>query len=315
MTCGLLKLPGNCISRSSRLGLQTNNGRQDLLLLVRKPHSGGAFSAFRGSSRMPQNLISALNPTRLSTYEAEWARLASISPTQVSRPAVAALYVWQVSLSSAWYETLAFTEAIVRDAVDRSLRDWNDKQGYSTNWLATPANPLSGLVQRAATEANRRASTAAQKRAPNHPRHGAPITFDDTVAQLDFGNIVYLFPQAPPTNRSQLGSGYTNRENLWRHGLVNAFPRLNSSLTKSWSGHIPQNLPPLVQNAYGVGIALEKLRRLRNRIGHHEQTFRVQHSDRLKDVSILLRGINHGSAEGLKKLDRVRRTLAMMPQP
>lgn len=264
---------------------------------------------------MPQNLIAALNPARLSTYEAEWARLANIPQSNVSRPAVAALYVWQVSLSSAWYETLAFTEAIVRNAVDQSLRTWNVNQGHSADWLATPASPLGSLVRRAGPEATRRATTAALKRGPSHSRHGASITFDDIVAQLDFGNMVYLFPQEPPSNRSQLSSGYTNRENLWRHGLVSAFPRLNPSLTKSWVGHVPSNLPPLVENAYGVGIALEKLRRLRNRIGHHEQTFRVQHADRLKDVSILLRGINHGSAEGLKKLDRVRRTLAMMPQP
>lgn len=264
---------------------------------------------------MPQSLIAAMTPTRLSTYESEWARLAGVSPANVSRPAVAALYVWQVSLSSAWCETLSYTEAIIRNAVDSSLRDWNTRQGRSPDWLDDAASPLASLVNRAAGQATHRATQAGQRRGPNHPRHGAPITFDDRVSQLDFGNIVHLFPQDSLTNRAQLSSGFTARENLWRFGLASAFPRLNPSLTKSWQGQIPAGLPAAVENAYGIGMALERLRRLRNRIGHHEQTFQVHHTGRLKDVSILLRGIDNGPADGVKKLDRVRRTLAMMPQP
>src|SRR5688572_8597011 len=94
--------------------------------------------------------IAAMNPARLSSYEAEWARLAGIAPANVSRPAVAALYVWQVSLNSAWYETLAYTEAIVRNAVDLALRKWNATQGRSQDWLNDAATPLSGLVSQAA---------------------------------------------------------------------------------------------------------------------------------------------------------------------
>ncbi|MFJ4166841.1 hypothetical protein ACIPY5_14920 [Microbacterium sp. NPDC089698] len=62
-------------------------------------------------------------------------------------------------------------------------------------------------------------------------------------------------------------------------------------------------------------MALERLRRLRNRIFHHEQTFQVEHSRRLKDVTIIIRGVDAGALDGLRRLDTVRRTLAMRPQP
>lgn len=264
---------------------------------------------------MPQSIIAAVNPARLSSYEAEWARLASIDPAKVSRPAVAALYVWQVSLNSAWYETLAYTEAIVRNAVDLSLRDWNQNQGKSEDWLNDAAAPLAGLVRQSAAKSADRAGQAAQRRNPTHPRHGMAVSFDDQVAQLDFGNIVHLFPLVPPTQRNQQSSGYNARENLWLHGLNTAFPRLTPSLTQSWQGQFPPGLPSAVQNGYAVGHALDRLRRLRNRIGHHEQTFQVHHSRRRKDVSLLLRSIGHGVADELKNLDRVRRTLAMRPHP
>jgi hypothetical protein len=256
-----------------------------------------------------------MNEARLATYAEEWARAASIAPADVSRPALAALYAWQVSLSSAWYETLSYTEAIVRNAMDRALRDWNVSQGRSENWLDDAAAPLAGLVKKAASDTMYRATQASQRRPSSHPRHGAPVVLDDRVAQLEFGSLVYLFPLDPPTVRSQLGSGLSGRENLWIHGLSPAFPGLSPDLTKSWQSHLPAGLPTGVEDGYAIGLALERLRRLRNRVGHHEQTFRVQHVRRLKDTTLLLRSINLGAALALKDLDRVRRVLALRPQP
>lgn len=273
------------------------------------------FCNLEKGRRLPQKLISAMNAARLSSYSTEWAQSAGIAPSAVSRPAIAALYAWQVSLSSAWYETLAYTEAIVRNSVDMSLRTWNLGQGRSVDWLDDPAPPLARLVATAASSAQYRANQASLRRGPSHPRYGIPMSLDDRVAQLDFGNLVFLFPKDPPAQRSQRGTGYSGRENLWIHGLGPAFPHLTTALMKSWRGHIPAGLPASVEDGYAVGLALERLRRLRNRVGHHEQTFQVQHSRRLKDVTLLLRSINQGAAEELKDLDRVRRTLAMRPQP
>lgn len=308
--------PLTCLACLLRLVLFLYNGRQDLCVTsVKAPPQSGAFAFSGGIANLPQSLISAMNPARLSSYEAEWARIAAIPANQVSRPAAAALYVWQVSLNSAWYETLAYTEAIVRNAVDLSLRTWNVDQGHSRDWLSNPAVPLASLVSQSASRSAIRANQAAQRRGPTHPRYGVAVSFDDQVAQLDFGSIAHLFPKNPPQQRSQNGSGYNARENMWIYALKAAFPRLTPALTQSWQGQLPQGLPPAVQDAYAVGLAIDRLRRLRNRIGHHEQTFQVQHTRRLKDVSLLLRGISHGPAEELRNLDRVRRTLSMRPHP
>lgn len=271
------------------------------------------FCSFGGA--MPQRLIAGMNNARLSSYEQEWAKLAQTTPAAVSRPAVAALYAWQVSLSAAWYETLSYTEAIVRNSLDQALRDWNRSQGRSEDWLLDAAPPLSGLVGKAQKETSYRAQQAQLKRANTHPRHGAAVSFDDRVAQLSFGSLIHLLPVDPPSQRGQRSSGLSNRENLWLHALRPAFPNLSPALTQSWQPYLPAGLPAAVQDGYAVGLALERLRRLRNRIGHHEQTFQVQHGRRLKDVTLILRSINMGTAAAQKDFDRVRHTLAMRPQP
>ncbi|WP_147305788.1 hypothetical protein [Subtercola boreus] len=264
---------------------------------------------------MPEKLVAALHPARLSSYESEWARLAGVSPTSVSRPAVAALYVWQVSLGSAWYETLAFTEAIVRNALDLSLRAWNIREGRSEDWLEDSSAPLAGLVAQSAKRSRQRATQAVLKRSAWHSRHGVIVSLDDRVAQLDFGSICFLLPQDAPARRATNGSGFTGRENLWLHATRSAFPLLSADFTRGWQGQLSPGVPVSVQNAYAAGHALERLRRLRNRIGHHEQTFRVDHARRLRDVTLLVRSISSGAADELEALDRVRRTLAMRPRP
>lgn len=264
---------------------------------------------------MPQKLTAAVNAARLDAYRVEWARVAGITPAQVSAAAVSSLYVWQVSLSAAWFETLAYTEAVVRNSIDGSLRTWNISRGKSEDWLDDAAAPLATLVGQAAGKARSRAHTAQNRRGPAHPRHGMPITLDDRVAQLEFGSLPHLLPQQPPASRANLSSGFNARENLWINALRHAFPAMDTNLTRSLQSQLPAGLPAQVADAYAVGLALERLRRLRNRVFHHEQTFQVEHNRRLKDVAILLRGVDHGVAEDLKRLDTVRRVLAMRPQP
>lgn len=228
---------------------------------------------------------------------------------------MAALYVWQVSLSAAWYETLAYAEAVVRNAVDMSLRRWNREQGRSEDWLDDAGTPLAGLVSRASSSASSRAAQAALRRGSEHPRQGAPVSLDDRVAQLDLGNLVFVFPIDVPTQRDHQLTGLSGRENLWVRGLSTGYPGLTAELHRDWGGLIPPGLPPEVRGGYLVGGALERLRRLRNRVGHHEQTFNVQHERRLDDVGLLLRSIDRSAAQDVSSLDRVRRTLAMRPQP
>ena len=263
---------------------------------------------------MPRDLIAALNPARLASYEAEWSRDAEISPDHVSSTSVVSLYVWQIALSSAWYETLSYVEAVLRNAIDMALRDWNTANGCSEDWLSDTKAPLRSLVSKAATNAQYRADQARIRRSPSHPRFEAPVCFDDKVSQLDFGDLVRLFPLKPPSNRDQTGTGFNGRENLWIHGLSNAFPHLDEADLQKWEGRYPDNIPEEVKLGYAVGHAIDKLRRLRNRISHHEQTFRVNHLQRLEDVSMIVGGISPAISGDLEKLDRVRRGLVMRPR-
>lgn len=264
---------------------------------------------------MPQHLIDVLNPARIKAYEEEWARDAELPDAHVSGTAVAALYTWQVSLSAAWYETLAYTEAVVRNAVDMALREWNTGQGRTEDWLGDAARPLGGLVEKAAEETSRRAEQASRKRDKLHPRYRQAASFDDRVAQLDFGHLVHLLPLSPPTNRASRESGRNARENIWFHGLRAAFPGLKAQTMSSWSGVPAHRLPEELRGGYAVGIALDRLRRLRNRVSHHEQTFRVEHEQRLRDVSMLLTAISPETNRIVSSLEGVRRVLTMRPRP
>lgn len=260
---------------------------------------------------MPLNLLTPMNPVRLDTYRRECARITGVPVPNVPKETVAALYVWQTALSAAWFENLAYTEAILRHSVDASLRDWNLKQAGTEDWLRKPSSKLASLVKKSAKDAERQADTAKKRRAPGHPRKNAPVVLDDLIAQLSFGNISFLLPIDPPTNRQSLGSGYNQRENLWRTGLSNAFPKLTDDMAKRWAGNLPTDVPADVAAGYAVGQAVDRLVRLRNRVGHHEQILTVNHARIRKDMTLLLRSVSPGAAYALKRIDRVPRALAM----
>lgn len=251
----------------------------------------------------------------MSTYRHEWVRTTEDSVASISENSLGSLYLRQLSVSSAWYENLALVEAAVRHAVDTALRQWNANASSdgSPDWLNQPASPLSGLVGTMSAEAARRAAMATRRRDPRHPRHRAEVTLDDRVAQLGFGNLSHLFPAIPPRNRSKFRSGFNDRENLWLHALSPVFPGIDDQLLRTWSQRVPRETPTQVQAGYIVGSAVDQLRRLRNRISHQEQTFRVRHEARLQDVEHLLRAISPSAAAELQHLDLVRRTLLFRP--
>lgn len=264
---------------------------------------------------MGKELARILSSPRMSTYRHEWARTTNGNADSVSDSSLSSLYLWQLTVSSAWYENLALVEAALRHSVDTALRRWNAaiSPSASEDWLKQPAPPLSGLVGSMSVEAARRADMAARRRDPRHPRYRAAVTLDDRVAQLGFGNLSHLFPATPPRNRQRFRSGFNDRENLWLHALAPAFPGVDTQLLRSWNQRVPRDIPIQVQPGYIVGSAVDQLRRLRNRISHQEQTFRVRHEARLQDVEHLLRAISPSAATELQHLDLVRRTLLFRP--
>lgn len=263
---------------------------------------------------MPLKLVASINPVRLETYRQECARASGVAPESVPSEQVAALYVWQTALSAAWFENLAYAEAVLRHAMDGALRDWNRKNSNnSEDWLREPDRKLFALVRKAASDAEYRAKQAEKRRHDGHPRKGIAPTIDDLVSQLSFGNLSHLLPTTPPTDRKNRGTGFSNRENLWISGLNKAFPTLTLDRAKHWIADLPESIPDAVVPAYAVGQAVDRLVRLRNRVGHHEQILEVNHGRLRRDMYELIRATALGEAAALSRLDRVSRTLAMKP--
>lgn len=280
-----------------------------------KPRSVRGFCTSTEDS-MPLKLVASINPVRLETYRQECARSSGVAPESVPSEQVAALYVWQTALSAAWFENLAYTEAVLRHAMDGALRDWNRKNSNnSEDWLCDPDRRLASLVKKAASDAEYRAKQAEKRRHNGHPRKGIAPTLDDLVSQLSFGNLSHLLSTTPPTNRMKRGTGFNQRENLWISGLANAFPKLTLDQAKGWAADLPESIPDQVVPAYAVGQAVDRLVRLRNRVGHHEQILEVNHGRLRRDMYELIRATPQGDAVALSRLDRVARTLAMKPVP
>lgn len=122
------------------------------------------------------------------------------------------------------------------------------------------------------------------------PRKGIAPTLDDLVQQLSFGNFAHLLPTTPPTDRKNRGTGSSTRDNRWIAGLDKAFPHLTRSRAKHWIGTFLMWLYP----AYAVGQALDRLVRLRNRAGHHEQILAGNHGRLRRDMYELIRATAPG---------------------
>ena len=243
-----------------------------------------------------------------------------------SDEAIAALYVWQVGMCSAWYEVLAYVEMIVRHALDIELRKWNTTQGNGPDWIANPAAPLGSILgsrtvrnlQDAAVRAEQNRSVVDPDFGP-HPRQGVPVGHDDLVAQMSFGNLVHLLPNDPPTqqSRQRFASGYNKHEQLWINATSKAFPSLPSVWhNRSWARFSTVHpVPRAVEQGYALSAALERLRRIRNRVGHHEQMFRLRHRHRHKDAMLIVRAVSVPGSEVLRGLSRVPAQEAVQPRP
>jgi hypothetical protein len=165
---------------------------------------------------------------------------------------------------------LSFVEIAVRNAVDPVLADWNATQpGYARDWTAQngAANPVYGLMKRSLPDARRFALQESQRRPKGHPRRDAPVTHDDIVAQLMFGAWVKLIHDT--------GGGHRQRD-LWRDALHEAFPFTGSS----------------DDDRLRLGAQLESMRRLRNRVAHHDNLLGVNVRARMNESLSLLAKIN-----------------------
>jgi hypothetical protein len=229
------------------------------------------------------------------------------------------IYAWQTAVGGAWHEVLGYVEVMLRNAIDSGLGAWNAAQPprsgtpYGLDWLINPAPPLLTHYRRAQTEAHSKASDARARRPVNHPRKHAAITHDDVLAQLTFGNMVYLLPnpqRATGARAQRSGTGYSRVENLWLHGIHQGFSNIDAVFVPN-----PSLSPSdaIVDQGIRVAEVAKRLHQLRNRVAHHEQTLSVHHQDRHRDATRLVAAIDRRASGALGELSRVIRTVNAAP--
>lgn len=213
---------------------------------------------------------------------------------QVEKKALA-LYQWHGELTAAVQQVLGVTEVILRNTMDRALQEWNTAQLESnTSWLLQPpAAPLRSLSKGKRKQAYDRAVKESVQREQKHPRHGAPVTHDDVLAQLMFGLWKDLLPNHKPEAGNSVENA--NRERLWDETLRNAFPNVYD--------------PDGSQTFWLVA----HLHLLRNRVSHLEPLLNIDVRKSVKDAFDLLRSIDSDVADWVTSGSRVSAVLKRKP--
>jgi hypothetical protein len=178
-----------------------------------------------------------LGPYSASAGEARWESLAR--------------YAWNVSLCEAFYPLLHHVEVVLRNGLDdlgRTAYPYH-RVHRIPSWLDADPSPLNQYGQGDVLKAKK--NLFGVDRATGRllaPRR--PYLAGDLVAALDFGFWTGLF------NKHYFFQNARDRR-LWPHGLSSVFP------------HAPRKLH------FGeVSGRLSELRRLRNRVFHHEPIWR-----------------------------------------
>lgn len=200
-----------------------------------------------------------LGSARLTTYLAA-------AHGDVNR--AADLYLWATQLSGALHAQISFVEIAVRNAIDSQLATWNTASGFGADWTAVgaAADPLYSLLRKQLGDARGRATAEAAERGSTHRRHGMHATHDDVVAQLMFGSWVKLIRPVSKTESP------ARQQRLWAAAVTHAFP----------------NAPDDEASRIEIGDQLETLRRLRNRVAHHDNLLEVQARHRINGMLSLL---------------------------
>jgi hypothetical protein len=183
------------------------------------------------------------------------------------------LYLWATELSGSLHAQISFVELAVRNAIDPQLASWNAQQhGGSALWTAHNATqqPLYNILAKDIREARRRAEKEANLRADDHHRSGDIVNHDDIVAQLMFGTWVKVL--RPVTEQEAAEP----QKLLWQQAVQQAFPHA----TQADSGRVQ------------IGNQLDALRRLRNRVAHHDNLLEVNVHGRLNGMLSVLAKID-----------------------
>ncbi|MDO4258018.1 MAG: Abi family protein [Actinomycetaceae bacterium] len=232
------------------------------------------------------SLSRALPPARFAPY---------LSASGMDQARAEDLYRWNARLSGAWHVHLGYIEIALRHALDQQLREWNAKQSdingrpLTKDWTTEngTAPLLYNLIGTGLREARKAAEKDSKSRPQSHSRHQLPPTHDDIVAQLTFGTWSRLLRLPGQRNANK------QQQMLWQQCLALAFPNASSDTA----------------GLEYVGRQAEGLRRLRNRIAHHENLLAVDTHARLNGSLALLRQIDQ-QLPAIVMRDNMLRTLA-----
>ncbi|MCH4249578.1 MAG: hypothetical protein LKF88_01695 [Microbacteriaceae bacterium] len=183
------------------------------------------------------------------------------------------LYLWAADLAGALHFMIAFAEVAVRNALDVQLAEWNRTQVGQRGRDGALRDCTAPLLYELTSPkrlkfARESAEKEARRRPKGHPRRGVPVTNDDVVAQLMLGAWGNLVVPVSGSSRRQ--------QRLWVEGLNAAFPGIDSSDA----------------GRAKAGRQLERIRKLRNRVAHHDSLLGVEIDYRLNDVLTVLRVID-----------------------
>ena len=227
------------------------------------------------------------------------ARLAPYRAATATESEAIALYRWNIDLSSAFHEVLGISEVAVRHALDRAIADWN--RAHSPNatpdWISHPVQGscLATLVldRGIRSQTTKWADKARAARPPHHPRKRAPISHDDLVGQLTYGNLNHLLParERPPRGRRSPAGA-----ELWNLATKNSFPNLRND-----------------PHGHGVADRVSRLKALRNRVSHMENLLEVDPAARLNDVVQLINAIDPNLRDWVDATHRVDSVAAQRP--
>lgn len=220
-------------------------------------------------------LLELLGPARHQTYM----DAAAGTPQRAAE-----LYEWSNKLAGAWHSHIAYVEVAVRNAIDRQLCTWNasqvrpDGSRYSRDWTCPngAADEIYAIIGRKISEARTSATNEARRRPASHPRHDTSPTHDDVVAQMTFGVWTRLVLHPPEFSDSRPQRTGCKQRDLWEKCLHMTFP----------------GAPTGDAGRLKTGRQLEGIRRIRNRIAHHDNLLEIDNIARLNGSLTLLKYIN-----------------------
>lgn len=180
---------------------------------------------------MQRDIVYFLSEPRIATY---------VTACSGSSASALKLYEANARVGGAAFTALHYFEVILRNAIDRELRSWNENARSTPDWTLDAAPLLLAVIGLERLQEAR----ANAKRAVGHRR---TPTHDDVVAQLSLGTWRFLLP-------SQHHQG---KQQLWDQALEAAFPNRHDVSA--------------AQIAKSVSIVYD----FRNRIAHHEPIFNL----------------------------------------